>query len=270
MSSGPVFGSVAWPVAISPKLWPSTQMAAAMITARTRTGRTAAGTKTPTAMIAKRTARPIVTAVLWVPISEPALRSIEPIQPGSPSAPPAIVARSAPDAWLAARSRKYAPLPHRASHAIRARRLPRGLPAATLPPSTARRGGQARTAIRAYSTAPPGAPVIGDAALVKTPPRPSPSHQISSPQTMLPASAARTAGRHSSPAARASWMVANRALNATSLCSISCPANVTGCATKPGLPAPAGSMTCAGNARLNMYGWYCRAASSSQMTPRAI
>jgi hypothetical protein len=47
-------------------------------------------------------------------------------------------------------------------------------------------------------------------------------------------------------------MVANAALNATWLCSMKWPANMTGLVTKLGLPAPAGSMTWVANARLNM------------------
>jgi len=87
ISSGPVFGSVPWPVSIPPKPCASTQMTAAVTTASIRTGRVAAGTSTPTAMTAKRAARTIAAAVPWVPIAAAAARSIEAIQPGSPAIP---------------------------------------------------------------------------------------------------------------------------------------------------------------------------------------
>ena len=37
----------------------------------------------------------------------------------------------------------------------------------------------------------------------------------------------------------------------------------------PGLPMAAGSMTCVTNPRVNMNGWNCSAASSSQTSPSA-
>jgi hypothetical protein len=106
ISSGPVFGSVACPVNTPPKPCASTQKAAAVAIATTRTGRVAAGTRTPAAMMAKRIARTAVTAVPLVPIAEAAARSTEAIQPGSPAAPPAIASRSAPGARLEASRRK--------------------------------------------------------------------------------------------------------------------------------------------------------------------
>jgi hypothetical protein len=45
-------------------------------------------------------------------------------------------------------------------------------------------------------------------------------------------------------------------------------AQVTGPDTKPGLPGAVLKITSLTKALLNMYGWYCKAASSSQITPR--
>ena len=96
------------------------------------------------------------------------------------------------------------------------------------------------------------------------------SHQTPSDQAMLPARPALTVGRHSSATARANWMVANAAFHATRLCSISRLAYKTGPLTGSGLPVAEADRILVGNARLNMKGWYCNAASSNHSRPRAI
>jgi hypothetical protein len=56
MSSGPLFGSVAWPVRMPPKRSPADQMIRAAITAITRAARVTGGTKTPARAKAKAAA----------------------------------------------------------------------------------------------------------------------------------------------------------------------------------------------------------------------
>ena len=112
--------------------------------------------------------------------------------------------------------------------------------------------GQIRAASSTYRTAAPGAPVSGLALPVRIPPRPSPSSHTASPQAIVAASAAFTAGRQSSPRPMASWMVAKTALNSAAACSRRWPAPVTESAIAAGLPLLAGSMMSVTNPRLNM------------------
>ena len=75
--------------------------------------------------------------------------------------------------------------------------------------------------------------------------------------------------RNSRPTASASWIVANAAFHAAGFAETAWAVSVTGPATMPGCPVAAiASMS--GNPLVNMYGWYCSAASSSQTAPRAI
>src|ERR1035441_5084612 len=116
----------------------------------------------------------------------------------------------------------------------------------------------------------PGAPLIGVPVPVKIPPSPSPSHHTVSDHTIVPASAALTLRRHSRPTASSSWMVANAALKAAVSCPISWLDSMTGLARSAGLPMADGLITWLTNDLLNINGWYCNAASSSQAPPRAI
>ena len=75
--------------------------------------------------------------------------------------------------------------------------------------------------------------------------------------------------RQSRPAASASWTVANSAFHGTTWPAISRDIASAGPDTKAGSPIPDGISIMAGNARVNMTGWYCSAASSSQTRPRA-
>src|ERR1039457_312086 len=84
---------------------------------------------------------------------------------------------------------------------------------------------------------------------------------------MLTVRAALTVGRHSRATARASWMVANTAFQAAGLCSISRLAASTRLATGPGLPAAEPEIILVANARLNMYGWYCKAGRAATAAP---
>ena len=72
------------------------------------------------------------------------------------------------------------------------------------------------------------------------------------PQAIVPASAALTVRRHSSPSPMASWTVANAALNSTTSCSRIRPAPATGPAIAAGLPLLAGSTMLVTKPRLNM------------------
>ena len=76
----------------------------------------------------------------------------------------------------------------------------------------------------------------GLASPLSTPPRPSPNHHTASAQTTLPASAARTAGRHSSPAPSSSWVTANAAFQAAGACRTSRVNAMAGPVTPAGLP----------------------------------
>ena len=62
-------------------------------------------------------------------------------------------------------------------------------------------------------------------------------------------------------------MVANTALPSTTWCSIWWAAHRTGSSTQPGLPCAVGSMICFGKSVVNMNGWNCSPASSSQINP---
>ena len=65
-------------------------------------------------------------------------------------------------------------------------------------------------------------------------------------------------------------MVANPAFHAATSWVISRSAHMAGVRTMAGFPSAADSSTWVTNPRLNMYGWYCRAASSSHTSPSAI
>src|SRR5487761_1822292 len=75
MSSGPVLGSVAVPVGISPKFSPTTQMPRPMIMARIRAGRAVAGKNIPAAMRMKATASTTEITMPWEPAAAAAPRS---------------------------------------------------------------------------------------------------------------------------------------------------------------------------------------------------
>ena len=114
----------------------------------------------------------------------------------------------------------------------------------------------------------PGAPVTGLAAGVSTPPRPSPSHQTASDQTIEAASATRTVRRPAMPSPSSNCTAANTALVAIPCCAIKRALHEIGCATSAGLPAaePASRWL---NALVNMADCACRMASSSQSAPSA-
>src|SRR6266702_4093019 len=116
----------------------------------------------------------------------------------------------------------------------------------------------------------PGAPVTGLAVPVSTPPSPSLSHHTPSDQATDTARAALTAGRHSRPTAMASWVRADAVFQAGRSCAIRWSAHRAGLAKTAGLPVAVGSSTWLTKDLLYMYGWNCRAASSSQTSPSAI
>ena len=86
-----MLGSVPVPVKMPPRFSVSTQMAAALMTARARAGRVAAGMNT-----ARPTSRKVIASTTeTTPPPEPTawatLRSVEASQPGSPTATPPMV-----------------------------------------------------------------------------------------------------------------------------------------------------------------------------------
>ena len=162
--------------------------------ARTRANRVVTGYQTPAAASANAAANPTVTTAALVP--PPAVRAAEerarqretghrPPQHDVPAPRPA-----APE-W--ARSQRPRPLSSRPA-ASGARPGRRGT----------RRAGRRRARRSAGSPCAPNMP-----------PRPSPSHHTASAHAIVPAKAARAVARQSSPAASASWTVANIAFHRT-------------------------------------------------------
>ena len=90
--------------------------------------------------------------------------------------------------------------------------------------------------------------------VLNMPPSPSPSHQTPSDHAIVPARAARAVARHSSPAASASWTVANIAFHGTTWPEISRSAISTGPDTNAGSPIPDGASIMTGNVLVNMDG----------------
>ena len=85
-----------------------------------------------------------------------------------------------------------------------------------------------------------------------SPPAPSPIHHTPRAQGTEAASAARTVGRHSSPAASSSWIVANSVFQMTGCAATRLADQDTGPWTTAGLPSPAGARTSRANAGVNM------------------
>src|SRR5690242_2249469 len=229
--------------------------------------------KRPSATVAPASAhRTAIVTETWVPrcaTTWARAPSILLIQPGSLSFIPVSIVPRAPGELLAGWRAKYARLPHSRAHSSRGVTGPSRPVVATDDPRVSAAGdGHASNAKSTYRITAPGAPVNGLAVPVSTPPSPSPSHHTATAQAIEAASAALTVRRHSRPRARNSWMVAKSALQTAMCCIIRFADQVIGVAMTAGLPSAVPWMTSLTKPLENMYGWYCRAASSSQITPR--